>query len=143
MLLHFEPFFDAGLKVFLVTMLSMMPLLSVYWPYLLSVILCYAVYVQIFGQGRKNSINENRKTVENRRVSKQIIENHFSSKDDADAFEEDEVVPLTFPEDTRHIPYIFNEISEVRRNDTLLLFSSIISYICNQCKYIITILLVK
>ena len=93
-------------------MASMMPLLSVYWPYLTTCVLVYVVYFLIFGQrGNGNSHHPEGKT-KAKSLPKVRKEEKYSNKDDEDD-EEDEVRPLTFPEETPHIPYIFHEISEV------------------------------
>ena len=97
-------------------MLSAMPLLSAYWPYLITVGLVYVIYVLIFG----NNQNDTTKTSENasiqlkpQRDTKQTNNGTTVYKDDDDGEEVDEVSPTTFPEDTPHIPYEFKEISEV------------------------------
>ena len=98
-------------------MLSAMPLLSAYWPYLITVVLVYVIYVLIFG----NNQNDSTKTNENaaiqlkpQRDTKQTNNAATVYKDDDDGEEvDDEVSPTTFPEDTPHIPYEFKEISEV------------------------------
>ena len=98
-------------------MLSAMPLLSAYWPYLITVVLVYVIYVLIFG----NNQNDSTKTSENaaiqsksQRGTKQTNNETTVYKDDDDGEEvDDEVSPTTFPEDTPHIPYEFKEISEV------------------------------
>ena len=98
-------------------MLSSMPLLSAYWPYLVTVALVYIIYVMIFGSNRsdstKNTESEAIKLKAKREAKRPADESTVNKDDDGDE-EEDEVSPLTFPEDTPHIPYKFTEISEVR-----------------------------
>ena len=94
-------------------MLSMMPLLSAYWPYLLTSVLVYVVYVLIFGRNTSTSEKETENPIKIKRSTNEVKKDNFSSKDDVEDYEDDEVQPLTFPEDTPHIPYIFNEISAV------------------------------
>ena len=95
-------------------MLSMMPLLSIYWPYLLTSVLVYVAYVLIFGHNRGTPPRETEIPKKIGRLSKEIKKGNYSSKDDVEDDGEEELQPLTFPEDTPHIPYVFNEISEVR-----------------------------
>ena len=93
-------------------MLSMMPLLSVYWPYLLTSVLVYVVYVLVFDHNRSTPEKQTVNPIKS--SSKEVKKDNYSSKDDIEEDGEDEVQPLTFPEDTPHVPYIFNEISAVR-----------------------------
>ena len=98
-------------------MLSSMPLLSAYWPYLVTFVLVYIIYVMIFGSNRsdstKNTESEAIKLKAKQEAKRPADESTVNKDDDGDE-EEDEVSPLTFPEDTPHIPYKFTEISEVR-----------------------------
>ena len=97
------------------TMWEMMPLLSVYWPHLITVILVYSMYVLIFGQTRSNGINYSENALKNRREpTTQTKEGRVSTRAIDEDDEEDDVTPATFPEDTPHIPYLFNEMSEVK-----------------------------
>ena len=93
-------------------MLAMMPFLSAYWPHILTIILAYSSYVLIFGKNRLASLNDKKSLPKNLEASSQTKVNQLDPKDEDD---EDEVTPTTFPEDTPHIPYNFDEISEVRK----------------------------
>ena len=114
-------------------MTSTMPLLSVYWPYLLTSVLVYVIYVLIFGRNRNTPGKQTDNTIKLKSSSKEVKTDKYSSKDDVEEFEEGAVQPLTFPEDTPHIPYIFNAISAVRsmfiRATQFLCIALLISYI--------------
>ena len=111
-------------------MLSMMPLLSVYWPYLITSVLVYVVYFLIFGRNRSTPKEQTENSIKMKSSSKEKKDN-YSSKDDVEEDEQEAVQPLTFPEDTLHIPYMFNEISAVSQRN----ISNVLSVYPNSMHY--------
>ena len=92
-------------------MWAMMPLLSVYWPHLFTVILVYLLSTLIYGHIRANGSKCSGNELKS---PSKINEDRLSAKTINEDEIETDVIPTTFPEDTPHIPYIFDKMSEVK-----------------------------
>ena len=82
------------------------------WIFILTLIIAYSIYFLLFNRTDTSFAKEGKELPKGNSVS-DILKKDVSSGVDV-SVDVDGVAPATFPEDTPHIPYVFNEITEAR-----------------------------
>ena len=82
------------------------------WIFILTLIIAYSIYLLFFNRTDTSFAKENKDSPKGNSGSDRPKKDVSSGVDES--VDVDGVAPATFPEDTPHIPYIFNEITEAR-----------------------------
>ena len=98
-------------------MWTMMPLVAAYWLHFLIFIISFLAFHWI-----RSKVLTGTTTNSNLNGKAPLKHRRLSTTDCADNGDEDdeEIDPATFPDDTPHIPYVFDEISEVKTDINIL-----------------------
>ena len=81
------------------------------WIFILTLIIAYSIYFLLFNRTDTSFAKEGKELP---KVSGSNTPKNDVSSGLDESVEVDGVAPATYPEDTPHIPYIFNEITEAR-----------------------------
>ena len=82
------------------------------WIFILTLIIGYSIYFLFWGKTDTSFAKEDKELPKGNSGSNTPKKDVYSGVDES--VDVDGVAPATFPEDTPHIPYIFNEITEAR-----------------------------
>ena len=83
------------------------------WIFILTLIIAYSIYFLLFNRTDTSFAKKGKELPKGNSVSDTPKKDVSSGMDES--VDVDGVAPATFPEDTPHIPYIFNEITEARK----------------------------
>ena len=98
-------------------MWTMMPLVAAYWLhfliFIMSVLAFHWIQSKVLTYQTKNSILNGKTPSKHRRLSTNDCADNGDEEDE-------EMEPASFPEETPHIPYVFDEISVVNADINIL-----------------------